>query len=147
MKLLLSSLAALTLALAGLAGTASGASPPLELGDPAGDSGPGPDITKVTVSADDAGILTFRIEMPNRATLGPEYSAIVFLDTDSNPATGDHGTNYALGMVGGASALLRWNGSTPEPVRPSTATASYANGVATLSVSAIELGGTSSFGF
>lgn len=147
MKLLVTSIAAIALAISALAGTASGAPPPVEVADPTGDSGPGPDITKVTVSADDAGVLTFRIETLNRPTLGPEYTALVFLDTDSNPATGQRGSEYTLGMVGGASALLRWNGTTPEPVRPSTATASYANGVATLSVSAIELGGTSSFGF
>jgi hypothetical protein len=147
MKLLVTSLAALVLALSALAGTASAAPPPAEFQDATGDSGPGPDITKVTVSADDAGMLSFRIETPNRPTLGSEYSAIVFLDTDSNPATGDRGTEYALGMLGGTTMLLRWNGTEPEPVLPSTAIGRYANGVATLSVSAIELGGTSSFGF
>jgi hypothetical protein len=147
MKLLVTSLTAIALAISALAGTASGAPPPAEVQDASGDSGPGPDITKVTVSADDAGMLTFRVETPNRPTLGSEYSAIVFLDTDDNPATGDRGTEYALGMLGSTTLLLRWNGTEPEPVLPSTATGSYANGVATLSVSAIELGGTSSFGF
>jgi hypothetical protein len=147
MKHLLPVLAALTLALTALAGNASGAPPPAEYQDPTGDSGPGPDITKVTVSADDAGTLSFHVETPNRPTIGSEYSVIVYLDTDSNPATGLRGTDYALGMVGGFTALLRWNGTEPEPVRPSTATGSYSNGVATLSVNAIELGGASSFGF
>jgi hypothetical protein len=147
MKRLLTVLAALMLAVTALAANASGAPPPAEYQDPAGDSGPGPDITKVTVSADDAGMLSFRVETPNRPTIGSEYSVIVYLDTDSNPATGLRGTDYALGMVGGFTALLRWNGTEPEPVRPSTATGSYSNGVATLSVNAIELGGASSFGF
>jgi hypothetical protein len=147
MKRLLTVLAALMLAVTALAANASGAPPPAEYQDPAGDSGPGPDITKVTVSADDAGMLSFRVETPNRPTIGSEYSVIVYLDTDSNPATGLRGTDYALGMVGGFTALLLWNGTEPEPVRPSTATGSYSNGVATLSVNAIELGGASSFGF
>ena len=48
-------------------------------------------------------------------------------------------------MVGSAVALLRWNGTGVERVDPSSASGSYANGVATLSVKASDLGITAGF--
>lgn len=146
-KLLCTLFGSLVLAITALSGTAAAAPPPAEFTDPAGDSGPGPDITKLTVSADDAGTITFRVEIPNRPAIGPSHSILVFIDADSNRATGDRGTDYALGMLGSAVALLRWNGTGVERVDPSSASGSYANGVATLSVKASDLGITAGFLF
>jgi hypothetical protein len=129
-------------------GTASAAPPPVELQDPTGDSGPGPDITKVTVSADDTGMLTFRVEVPNRPTVSSTMVILVHIDTDSNPATGDQdGSEYGLGMVAGSVVLGRLTGTEVDFIEPSSASGGYANGVATLSVKAVDLGVTSSFRF
>lgn len=146
----LSMLALAVLVFALASGQASAAPSPAEFQDPTADSGSGPDITKVTVSADDAGTVTFRVEISNRPTVSSNLFVLVYLDTDSNPDTGDPnvgGAEYVLGMVGGSVALLRWTGSGVEGVTPSSASGGYASGVATLSVNASDLGGAKQFRF
>jgi hypothetical protein len=131
-------------------GAAHAAPAPAEFQDPAGDSGPGPDITKVVVSGDDAGTISFRVEIPNRPNLGSNHWIELNLDTDSNPSTGDPksgGADYYLGMLGSAVLLFHWNGSAWEPVGASTATSVYSNGAATLTVKASDLGGITAFRF
>ncbi len=62
--------------------------------DPAGDSGSGPDITTVTVSNDEAGVVTVRIAV----SLEPSSAVAMGIDADRNSSTGDE---FGLeGMVG-----------------------------------------------
>ncbi|MGB2952932.1 MAG: hypothetical protein WBB74_06025 [Gaiellaceae bacterium] len=68
-------------------------------------------MTSTRVSNDDAGNVTFRISLPNRAALKPGDFITVELDTDRNQATGCDagvfGAEYALAVLGhyGASTL------------------------------------------
>jgi hypothetical protein len=57
--------------------------------DPAGDNkGGSPDVTTVQVSNDDAGVVEFRLTIPNRTDLGDLDFINVHLDTDQSAATG-----------------------------------------------------------
>jgi hypothetical protein len=82
--------------------------------DPAGDSGPIPDITLVTLANDDAGLLTFTIAIGNRTELAEGEFIQMFLDTDADNATGDgNGMDYGV-QIGGAAGpgiLARWTGA------------------------------------
>jgi len=55
--------------------------------DPAGDSGPAPDITSVAVSHDEAGFVTLAVTT-NQPTLSPDALFWGYFDTDRNAATG-----------------------------------------------------------
>ena len=114
------------------------------------------DISAVTVSNDDRGRLTFRIDVSNRPTLAADMFFLILLDTDANPASGDPdfgGADYVIeldGPLDGAArtALARWDGTnlTSTGVSQSSLVFSYAAG-ATISINASELGGTRRFGF
>jgi hypothetical protein len=73
--------------------------------DPTGDAlGDPPDITAVTVSNDDAGILTFRLTFPNRPQLrqsptdpGARDFVSLLFDNDRNGQTGCAGAEFAVG--------------------------------------------------
>ena len=56
--------------------------------DSTGEDPAAPDISTIVVSNDDAGMLTFRINIPNRPTLGQDMLFEIWVDTDNNPATG-----------------------------------------------------------
>lgn len=116
------------------------------------------DISSVTVSNDDRGAIAFRIAIPNRPTLTADMIALVFVDSDANPATGDaetDGADYLIeldGPFGGRPAgvaLFRWNGTTytAQGVPQNSLVFSYANGVLTFRISAAELGGTRRMSF
>src|SRR5919108_2579311 len=57
--------------------------------DSTGENPAAPDITTVVVSNNDAGMITFRINIPNRAQLDRDMLVDLFVDSDNNPATGD----------------------------------------------------------
>ena len=84
--------------------------------DSTGEDPQGPDITTIVVSNDDAGTITFRINVPNR----PQFDVntmlmLMFVDTDSNQATGDpqsFGADYAIQLLGGQIILFKWDGTT-----------------------------------
>ncbi|MFO7592341.1 MAG: hypothetical protein R6X23_15895 [Acidimicrobiia bacterium] len=65
--------------------------------DPAGDSGSGPDITAVTVSDAETGIVTMRIAV----SLEPWTAVFLAMDTDRNPMTGEFGLDGFVGVVMG----------------------------------------------
>jgi hypothetical protein len=119
--------------------------------DPPGDSGPGPDITSVLVSDDAAGTITFKVTTANRPALTEDYSLGLHLDTDSNAATGREGSDFlvlVLSVGGSPNALLgEYAGGTLNVKVSSSATASYANGVATISISKADLRNTAAFRF
>jgi hypothetical protein len=123
--------------------------------DSSGENPAAPDITTLTVSNTDAGVLSFRVAIPNRtgSALPPDMLALLFVDTDANPQTGDPeslGADYVVQVFAGEAALFRWDGTdftrrAGDP--PATSLIfGYQNGP-TLTISAAELGNTKKFGF
>lgn len=121
--------------------------------DSTGEDPLGPDITTIVTSNNDAGIVSLRINIPNRATLTRDILVLVFADTDNNPATGDQesgGADYVIQLFEGEIALFRWDGTdftrrAGDP--PSTSLIFAYQGGATITISAAELGNTKRFGF
>ncbi len=121
--------------------------------DSTGEDATAPDITTITVSNDDAGIVSFRVNVPNRPTLGQDMLIVVFVDTDANDATGSQdlpGVDYVIEISRGEPSLFKWDGTdfTRRFGDPSavTLTFSYQAGV-TIRISAAELGNTKKFDF
>jgi len=123
--------------------------------DSSGENPLAPDITTLTVSNTDAGVVSFKIDVPNRPTLGQDMLIALFVDSDNNPATGDpdplgQGVDYAIELFGGEAAMFRWDGSNftrraGDP--PATSLIfSYQGGV-TINISAAELGNTRALRF
>jgi hypothetical protein len=120
--------------------------------DSTGEDPAAPDINAVTVSNNDAGVITFEIKVPNRPQLTQDMLFVIFADTDANPATGNTntlGTDYVI--VGGLGEfdLLKWIGSdyTASGVPQSSLIFSYTAGVLTVRISASDLGNTKKFNF
>ncbi len=121
--------------------------------DSSGENPAAPDITTLTVSNDDAGIVSFRINVPNRPQLGQDMVIDLFADTDNNPATGSPdfgGTDYVIELIQGEAALFKWDGTNftrrfgdPPAISLSF---SYQGGV-TFRMSAAELGNTARLNF
>jgi hypothetical protein len=105
----------------------------------------------VVLSNDDRGLLTWVINVPNRPTLTGDMGFVLFINSDSNTATGDpqlFGADYVLQLLGPISGpaeigLFRWDGTdfTARGVAQSSLIFSYANGV-TIKLNASELGNT-----
>jgi hypothetical protein len=103
-----------------------------------------PNIASVVVSNDDTGLLTFRVEIPNRPELLADMDIGILLDTDQNASTGDpdsEGADYMINLAGNDVALASWNGSTFDFAKDSPASLiySYANG-ATIKIKISDLG-------
>jgi hypothetical protein len=79
--------------------------------DPAGDQDAAPDIGAVRVSDAKNGWITFAITTPNYAVLPEQSAVVVSIDADSNPRTGDSGTELQLALAAGEISLERWDGS------------------------------------
>ena len=121
--------------------------------DSAGEDPLAPDITSIVVSNDDNGMITWRINTPNKATLTGDMLFLLLIDSDSNSGTGENGFDYALELDGpltGAASvgLFRWNGTdyVGTGVPQSSLTFSYQNGPI-IRLNRSELGGTARFGF
>jgi hypothetical protein len=119
------------------AGTASFA-------DKAGDGGVAPDVTAVSVSNDDEGMITFRITVPNRSALGPDDVLAIPLGTDDPDflrGQRNDGANFILGLEAQGAFLLEWNGTEMDQVEPnpSSLTGSFSGGVATITVNQEDL--------
>jgi hypothetical protein len=121
--------------------------------DSTGENPAAPDITSLTVSNDDAGIVSFRVNVPNRPTLGQDMVIDLFVDTDNSAATGSPefgGTDYVVELIQGEVNLFKWDGTNftrrfGDPPAISLAF-SYQGGV-TIRISAAELGNTTRFNF
>jgi hypothetical protein len=121
--------------------------------DSAGENPAAPDITTLTTSNNDAGVVSFKVDIPNRATLTQDLLLLVFADTDANPQTGDPdslGADYVIQIFGGEAALFRWDGAdftrrAGDP--PATSLIFTYQGGVTVTISAAELGNTKRFGF
>jgi hypothetical protein len=119
--------------------------------DSVGEDPAAPDITTLVVSNTDAGLITFKINIPNRPALTQDMLIGIDVDTDNNAATGSSdGTDYAIEYFQGEAALFRWDGTnfTRRPGDPpfTSLVTSYQGGL-TLNISAAELGNTKAFKF
>ena len=123
--------------------------------DSSGENPAAPDITTLTVSNTDAGMLSFRVNVPNRPSFGQDMLVVLFVDADNNSATGDpdplgQGVDYVVEIFGGEAALFRWDGTNytrraGDP--PATSLIfSYQGGV-TIDISTAELGNTKALKF
>jgi hypothetical protein len=105
------------------------------------------------VSNDDTGMVTFRVNIANRPTLGQDMLLEIWVNSDNNESTGDPelaGVDYVMQLVRGEINLYKWDGSdfTRRFGDPSAITLSfsYQNGL-TARISASELGNTKKFTF
>jgi hypothetical protein len=121
--------------------------------DSTGESSEAPDITTADVSNTNAGMITFKVNIPNRPTLTEDMLINIDVDSDNNAATGDPetlGAEYSIQLFQGRIDLFRWDGtafvrSATDPPQASLVY-SYAAG-ATIRISAAELGSTARFKF
>jgi hypothetical protein len=146
-------LVVLPTAAAAPAGTALVAANSTTFQDSTGEDPAAPDITSIVVSNDDAGIVSFRVNVPNRPALGQDMLFEIWVDTDNNPATGDPdlgGADYVMQLVRGEISLYKWDGAdyTRRFGDPSAVTLnfSYQGGI-TARISSAELGNTKTFKF
>ncbi len=121
--------------------------------DSTGEDPAAPDITTIVVSNDDAGIVTFKINISNRPQLGQDMYMIMFVDSDTNTSTGAPelaGADYAFELIRGEINLFKWDGTgfTRRFGDPSAVTLSFAYQAGiTVRISAAELGNTAKFNF
>lgn len=121
--------------------------------DSTGEDPAAPDITTIVVANDDAGMISFRINIPNRPQLGQDMYSIILVDTDNNVQTGspdEGGTDYALELIRGEISLFRWDGTgfSRRFGDPSAVSLSFAyQGGLNVRISAAELGNTKGFKF
>jgi hypothetical protein len=123
--------------------------------DSTGENAAAPDITTLTASNTDAGLLSFRVNVPNRPTFGQDMLIELFVDSDNSTSTGDSdpltaGADYAIEIFGGDASLFRWDGTgftrrAGDP--PATSLIfSYQGGI-TVNISTAELGNTRALKF
>src|SRR5512132_4027826 len=107
--------ALVTIPAAALGGEARHANNSMTFPDSLGEDAAAPDITSVVVSNDDAGMITFQVNISNRPALTPAMYFAVFIDTDQKTTTGDPGSlgaDYAIQLIPGEVDLFQWNGTT-----------------------------------
>jgi hypothetical protein len=121
--------------------------------DSTGEDPNAPDITSIVVSNNDAGMVSFRVNVPNRPSLGQDMLIELWVDADNNTTTGSPelaGVDYVMQVVRGEINLYRWDGTdfTRRFGDPSAVTLSfsYDDGI-TVRISANELGQTKAFKF
>jgi hypothetical protein len=122
--------------------------------DSSGENPAAPDITTLTVSNTDAGVLGFRVNIPNRPALDQGTIFEIWVDSDNNVSTGSPdtgGADYVMQLARGEISLYRWDGTdyTRRLGDPSAVTLSfsYQGGGVTVRISAAELGNTKVFKF
>jgi hypothetical protein len=121
--------------------------------DSSGENPAAPDITTLTTSNTDAGLVTFRVAIPNRSSLTQDMLVLLFVDSDANAQTGDPetlGADYVVQVFGGEAALFRWDGTdftrrAGDP--PATSLIFAYQGGVSITISAAELGNTKKLGF
>lgn len=119
--------------------------------DSTGEDASAPDITSVVVSNDDAGNITFKINISNRPSFTEDMTILMYLNTDQQTTTGDpntYGADYAVELDPGSVFLFGWNGTTYTPAASqSSLTYGYDTTGATIHVNAADLSKTKAFGF
>ena len=100
--LLTASAAALLVAVpVALGGSSHAAANSTTYQDSTGEDAAAPDISGITVSNDDAGLITFQINLTNRPQFAADMLFLIFIDTDKNANTGDVdslGAEYAIDL-------------------------------------------------
>lgn len=122
--------------------------------DSSGENPAAPDITTLTVSNTDAGVLSFRVAVPNRPALTQDMWFEIWVNSDNNLQTGDPelaGVDYVMQLIQGEILLYRWDGSgftrrLGDPPATSLNFA-YQGGALTVRISTSELGNTKAFTF
>ena len=59
-------------------------------------------------------LISFRVNIPNRPQLTRDILAVLFVDSDANPATGDPdilGADYLVQLFLGEVVLFKWDGT------------------------------------
>jgi hypothetical protein len=117
--------------------------------DAGGDADTSPDITRVAITNDDAGIVTVTLTLGNRATWGGDDLAAIGVDTDQNPDTGSvfYGAEYELNLQGTTAGVLQAKPDgdyTPGLVPPSLH-AAFTGGAVTFSFKASDFGLSAGF--
>src|SRR5262245_18262542 len=98
-------------------------------------------------------MVSFKVNVPNRAQLGQDMFAVLYVDTDSNVQTGspdDGGADYAIELFRGEVQLYKWDGTgfTRRFGDPPSITLSYGyQAGVTFRISAAELGNTKKLNF
>jgi hypothetical protein len=118
--------------------------------DSTGENPKAPDITTITVSNDDAGLITFTVNISNRPELTSDMTVLLFLDTDRKASTGNQesgGADYLLELDPGSVSLFHWNGSDFVTAASSSVTFGYAATGATIHVASADLGNTKALDF
>ena len=122
--------------------------------DSSGENPAAPDIRAITVSNTDAGVVSFRINVPNRPALGQDMWFEIWVNSDNNLQSGDPelaGVDYVMQLIRGEILLFRWDGTgftrrLGDP--PATSlTYAYQGGALTVKISTSELGNTKGFSF
>ena len=121
---------------------------PLGVPDATGDSGTAPDITRFTLANTASGDILFVVQVANRTELVANDIVAISIDSDRNGSTGDpngdggidhviviHGTDRII-------VLLRWSGTTFEPVQATTLQGTFSGGYVAI-VNRSDLGNTS----
>jgi hypothetical protein len=151
--------AALAATLGVLTGGAAGAPARVDVNkttftDSTGEDPNAPDITSITVSNTDAGLITFQVSIPNRPTFTPDMVLVLYINSDANSATGSPdllGADYLIILAPNSSggrdvSMGRWNGTDFADTPQLSLVSSYASG-ATVSVNANELSATKKMSF
>lgn len=115
--------------------------------DPTGDSGQAGDISSVTVSNDDQGVVTFSIGFANRPQLLSTDYEQVFANTDGGSSTGDHGFDVAIQVEWPVTKLFLHFGSGWTQVRATSLHSSYADGLLTITLALFDLRAIGDFDF
>jgi hypothetical protein len=126
---------------------------PTVFSDPVGDAGTAADITRISVTNDDAGV--YRIVLGFATPIPQDGRVFVYLDTDLNQSTGSPqslGADYAFGYDGadGSSTFYVWsNGDWADaPPTSSVAVTSAPDATSlTLVAGKSDLGGSTGFNF
>jgi len=118
--------------------------------DSVGEDPAAPDITTIVASNDDAGMMSFRISIPNRPQYSRDIALVMFLDSDANQATGDQeslGADHVIQLLLGEIILFKWDG-TDYTVSATQSSLSYewASGV-TVRINAADLSNTRRLNF
>jgi hypothetical protein len=128
----------------GFAGLALGAS---SYSDPAGDDNAAPDLTSVAVAKAADGTLTITIGVANFQTLPLDSWFNIWLDLDSNQATGSEGDEALVRFnANGGIDFELWNGSQLTARPPTGMAGRFDAGVLTLTAPESAFGGVTSLG-
>jgi hypothetical protein len=108
--------------------------------DSVGENAAAPDVTSIAVANDDAGLITFQVNVSNRPALTQDMVALMFID--SVPGTGDPeslGADFAIQLDPAGVALFKWDGTNYTFVS-SSVSFTYAAGGPTIRIGAGDLG-------